>query len=105
MSTTGTVPDMAGGALSPQQRGRLGGLTRAATASARQDITRAANAGRRQKYVDKVKAAVPDLTDQAELARRADLLMRADMIRLSALASEARRRRTSRPRSATPASD
>jgi hypothetical protein len=84
---------MAAGSYTPQQRGRLGGLTRAATAASRQDITRAANAGRWQKYVDQVKAAVPGLTDDAEITRRAELLMKADMCRLSAKAAEARRLR------------
>jgi hypothetical protein len=76
---------------SRQQRGRLGGLTRAALASSPQAITKAANDARWQKYLDQVRAVLPEITDEGELTRRAMLLMRADMIRLSEKAAKARR--------------
>lgn len=78
---------------SAQARGRIGGLTRAATAPTRQDITAAANSARWQKYVDQIHAVLPELTDPAEIRRRAELLMRADMARLSQKAAAARRLR------------
>ena len=65
---------MSSSGYTPQQRGRLGGLTRAATAASRQDITRAANTARWQRYIDQVKMALPELADEKELLRRADLL-------------------------------
>jgi hypothetical protein len=84
---------MASGAFTPRQRGRLGGLTRAATAPSRQEITRDARAARWRKYVDQVRETLPDITDEAELLRRAQLLLRADMCRLSAKAAAARKAR------------
>jgi hypothetical protein len=75
-----------------QARGAIGGLTRAALAPDRTEITRAARAARWQKYTDQVRAALPDLTDEAEITRRAELLRSADMRRLSLKASTARRR-------------
>lgn len=79
--------------LTPQQRGRIGGLRRAALAPTRQAITQAARDSRWQRYVDQVKAALPDLADEAEVMRRAEVLQRADMIRMSARAADARRRK------------
>jgi cytochrome c1 len=76
---------------SPQAYGRMGGLTTAALAPSPQAITAAANAARWQRYVDQVKAVLPELTDPAELQRRAQLLMKADMVRLSEKAARARR--------------
>ena len=78
---------------SPQQAGRIGGLIRAATAPTRQDITSAANARNAQKYLDQARELCPEVTDDAELARRAHLLLQADMTRLSARAAAARRLR------------
>lgn len=75
------------------RRGRIGGLTRAATAPTRQAITQAACDARMAKYRAAVLEANPGLTDEADIARRMDLLLRADMVRLAALAAEARRRK------------
>ena len=74
-----------------QARGRLGGLTRAATAATPQEITRAARDATWQKYLDQVRAVLPEITDEKELARRAELLRRADMTRLSMKAARARK--------------
>lgn len=79
--------------LTPQQRGRIGGLTRAATADSTRDITAAANSANAKRYLDAVPASI---TDEAERERRAALLRRADMIRLSAKAAEARKRKKAR---------
>lgn len=73
--------------------GRLGGIMRAATASSPADITRAANGARWQKYLDRAREAAPGVTDEADITRRAQLLQRADMCRLSARAAAARRAR------------
>ncbi len=73
------------------QAGRIGGLTRAATAPSPQAITRAARDSRWQQYVARVREAVPDLQDEAEITRRAELLRRADMVSMSMKAAKARR--------------
>ena len=56
---------------SPQQAGRIGGLTRAATAPTPQAITQAARDGRNRKFLDLARQLCPEVTDEAELARRA----------------------------------
>jgi hypothetical protein len=76
--------------MSPAARGRIGGLTRAALAPDRKTVTQAARDGRWQRYVDKVRAALPELEDEAEITCRAEALRRADMIRMSARAVQAR---------------
>lgn len=73
------------------RRGRIGGLTRAATAPTPQDITKAACDSRTARYRAQVLEANPGLTDEADIGRRMDLLLRADMVRLSGLAAEKRR--------------
>lgn len=73
-----------------QAWGAVGGLTRAALAPDRREITRAARAARWQKYVDQVREALPGLTDEADIARRAEQLRSADMRRLAVKASTAR---------------
>jgi len=50
------------------QHGAIGGLTRAATAATRQEITQAARDAQWQKFLDQVPAGI---TDQAERQRRA----------------------------------
>jgi very-short-patch-repair endonuclease len=75
------------------QRARLGGLTRAALAPTRQSITEGARAGRWERYRDKVREAMPDLTEEVEIDRRAELLRKADMQRMSMKAAAARRAR------------
>lgn len=82
---------MPGDASSPQARGRMGGLTTAALAPSPQHITRAANDANERRYIELVKAARPEITDEAELRRRAALLRKADMIRLSQKAVRARK--------------
>jgi very-short-patch-repair endonuclease len=81
--------------LTAQQRGRIGGLTTAASAPSPRAITQAARDGRLERYRDQVRDAVPDLRDEAEITRRAELLRRADMIRMSAKGVAARRRKAS----------
>lgn len=81
-------------------RGRIGGLTRAALAPSPGAITQAARDARWAKYVSQVREALPDLTDETEINRRAGLLQRADMTRLSALASQARSRAAAARRTA-----
>jgi hypothetical protein len=76
-----------------QQRGRIGGLRRAALAPDLKAITKAARDGRWARYVERVKAALPELTDEAEITRRAEMLRRADMAALSLRAARARRLR------------
>jgi hypothetical protein len=82
-----------------QSRGRIGGLTRAATAPTPQSITQAARDATTQKFRDQVRAILPELgaaadggdaAASADIDRRAELLRRADMVRLSAKATEAR---------------
>jgi hypothetical protein len=69
--------------MTAQQRGRIGGLTRAA---------QAARDGRWQRYRQRVLDVLPELAgDDAEIDRRAELLRRAEMTRLSALAVARRR--------------
>jgi hypothetical protein len=75
------------GRITAQARGRIGGYTRAALAPTRESITEAARAARWQKYLDRVPA---EITDPAERQRRAELLRRADMQRLSLKAAQAR---------------
>jgi hypothetical protein len=73
------------------QRGRIGGLRRAALAPDTQALTAAARRARFQKYVDQIREALPDLVDQAEIIRRAEQLRRADMASMSLKAATARR--------------
>lgn len=73
-----------------QLAGRIGGMTKAALAPDRDATTAAARAGRWQKYVDQVRAVLPELTDEAEITRRAEMLRRADMVRMSARAAKTR---------------
>jgi hypothetical protein len=76
-----------------QARGRIGGLRGAALAPSRQGITAAARAAGWQKYVDQVKAALPDLTDEADIQRRAGMLRTADMHSLALKSAKVRRMR------------
>jgi hypothetical protein len=69
------------------------GLIRAATAPSPQAITQAANDKNWSRFVEEIKAKLPDLKDEAEIARRAKLLQQAHMIALSAKASPARKLR------------
>jgi hypothetical protein len=70
-----------------QTKGRIGGLTTAANAPSPQAITQAARDARFQHYVDQVAY----FTDEADRIRRAELLRKADMTRLSLKAAKARR--------------
>lgn len=70
-------------------RGRIGGLTRAATAASPSEITATARAAGWQKFLDQVPA---EITDPAERQRRAELLRKAHMSRLSLKAAAARSR-------------
>ncbi len=74
-----------------QARGRIGGLRRAALAPSRQGMTQAARDAKFRKYIDEVRAARPEITDEGELIRRAELLQHADMIAMSQKASRARK--------------
>lgn len=76
-------------ATTQAQRGRIGGLTTAANARTPQAITQAARYARFQKYVDQVVY----WTDEADRIRRAELLRRADMVRMSLKAAKARKLR------------
>jgi hypothetical protein len=78
---------------SNSQRARIGGLTRAALAPSRQSITEGARAGRWERYRVKVREAMPELTDETEIDRRAELLRKADMQRMSMKAAASRRAR------------
>jgi hypothetical protein len=88
---------MKGGAIMPlssaeaQAAGRAGGLRRAALAANPQEITAAASEERWQRYVDQVRAVLPEITDEAEITRRAELLRKADMAGMSQKAAKARR--------------
>lgn len=73
------------------QRGHIGGLRRAALAESPQSITEAARKARSEKYRAQVREARPEITDEAEIDRRAQLLLRADMAALSLKAAKARR--------------
>lgn len=77
---------------SAQMRGSIGGLVRAALAPSRPEITRQARAALWQKYIDQVREARPELTDEADIIRRAEMLRNADMKRLALKASAARSR-------------
>jgi hypothetical protein len=78
--------------MSPQQRGRIGGRTRAALSPDNTQHTANARAARWQKYRQRVLDALPQLAgDDAEIDRRAGLLRQADMIRMSERAAAARR--------------
>lgn len=70
-----------------QQRGSIGGLTRAATATTRKEITQATRDKQWQRFLDQVPA---EITDPTERQRRANLLRKAHMRRLSLKASAAR---------------
>ena len=76
-----------------QERGKIGGLRNAALAPSRQGITSAARAAGWQRYVEQVKAALPGLTDQADIERRAAMLRKADMHALALKSARARRMR------------
>jgi len=67
-------------------------LTRAALAADPQAGTGAARAAQWQGFIDRVRQALPDLTDEADIERRAKLLQRAYMAQLSARAARARER-------------
>ena len=71
-----------------QQRGSIGGLIRAATAADSRDITAAARDARFRQYLDQVPG---QFTDPADRMRRAELLRRADMTRMSLKATKARK--------------
>ena len=70
-----------------QTLGRAGGLTAAANAPSPQAMTQAARDAWFQRYLDKV----PYFTDEADRIRRAELLRKADMVRLSLKAAKARK--------------
>lgn len=77
-----------------QQVGRIGGLTRAALGTNEEGRKAAAQAARMKRYLDKVPA---DVTDPDERARRAHLLLRADMSNLGRRSGIARRKATPSP--------
>jgi hypothetical protein len=70
-------------------RGRIGGLTRAATTPDPRQITQQARHAQWQRFLDQIPAEV---TDPAERQRRAELLRRAHMASLSLKAATARSR-------------
>ena len=77
-----------------QQRGRIGGLMKAAKAPSRSSLTSAARDARWKKYLDQVPEdiEVPQGTTlEAERMRRAELIRRADMQSLSLKAAAARK--------------
>lgn len=76
-----------------QTRARLAALTKIAKTPNRSALTAASRASQAQKFVDEVRAALPDLTDEGEIQRRADELRRAHMLRLALRSSTVRRRR------------
>jgi phage tail protein X len=78
--------------VSYQQAGRIGGLRTAALTLDRRAHTQPARDARLQRYIDQVRAALPGLTDEADILRRAEMLRRADMIALSHRAAAARSR-------------
>ena len=89
-SCTGIVVPVAGitgMSDSHKLRGSIGGLTRAATAPTRQEITQAARDRQWQQFLDQVP---PEITDEAERQRRAELLRKAYMRKLALKASAAR---------------
>jgi hypothetical protein len=78
--------------MTPQQRGRIGGLTRAALTPDNRDITKPMRDGRWERYRQRILDVLPELAgDDAEIDRRAALLRQADMIRMSAAAAAKRR--------------
>jgi hypothetical protein len=86
-------PSMPSRVYTAQQAGRRGGLIRAATAPTPQAITQAANDRNWARFVELIRAKLPDLKDEAEIARRAALLRQAHMVELAAKASRARKLR------------
>jgi hypothetical protein len=70
-------------------RGRIGGLTRAATAPDRSGITQPAREAIFQNFLDQVPASI---TDPAERQRRAELLRKAHLARIGLKAATARSR-------------
>ena len=83
---------MAGKGLSPQQRGRRGGLIRAALTDNKASMARV-RAAKEQRYRDRVIEAtnLDPVADAAEIQIRANKLRTADMIAMSAKAADARR--------------
>lgn len=73
-----------------QANGRIGGLTRAALCPDASAHSLPGRQAQHQKYVDQVRETLPDLTDEADIERRARQLRRADMIRLAQRANAAR---------------
>jgi len=74
-----------------QQRGSIGRKRTAALAPTREGTTQAARDARWQKYIDQVREARPEITNEAEISRRAQLLRQADMSSMSLKATKARR--------------
>jgi hypothetical protein len=77
---------------SPQQRGRIGGLTSYAVRTPEQEQRRkeAAAAGRMARFLEQVPA---EITDPAERQRKAVALQRAHMQGIAAKSADRRRKR------------
>ena len=75
-----------------QQIGSIGGLTTHALHDPHETMKKV-RAGKIARFRDQVLQSDPDLTDEAEIARRIERLRRAEMTRLSRLAARARRLR------------
>jgi hypothetical protein len=77
-----------------QAAGRVGGFRRAALATDPQSITQAANAENWELFRQRVREVMPEIAgDDVEVDRRAELLRKAEMARLSQKATRARRLR------------
>src|SRR5580704_1146576 len=76
---------------SAQAAGRIGGLTRAATAPTPQAMTQAATDASWELFRQRVRDVMPEITDPADIDRRAKLLERAEMARRSAKGQRVRR--------------
>ena len=87
------MPQKTSGRTPEQLASSKGGLIRAALAASPQAMTQAARDGRHEKRKQRVRDACPHITDEAEIERRAELLMRADMADMSLKAAKAKKLR------------
>lgn len=76
-----------------QRAGRISALTRQALAPDPRSVTEAATRGKFEYYVEQVRACMPENDDPADVERRARLLQRADLLRMSAAGVKARKLR------------
>lgn len=84
-------------------RSVAGGYAKAAYAPNRDSLTRAARDARMERFRERIREALPHIDDPAEIDRRAQLLLKSEMSKLSLKAAQGRRRAAQARREASEA--